>query len=100
MFDHNDRFGAPVQRIVDAVQAHRGIIRDSCYVPARYEVATWPADRLWWHLLGWWHDKRGEVDSDGRTGCGRCPYSPAARGRSEIQQVIAQAPPPQSGEVE
>lgn len=34
--------------------AHKGMMRDGCYVPTKQQVATWPADRLWMTLLGWW----------------------------------------------
>lgn len=54
--DPNDRFGFTEQQILDALNEHAGLIRDGCYVPTRHEVATWPADRLWWHLLGWWDE--------------------------------------------
>lgn len=59
--DPEDRFGVPVQRIIDALKAHAGLIRDGRYVPTRREVATRPAQRLWWHLLGWWHESPAEL---------------------------------------
>lgn len=47
-----DRFGFTKAQIVHAVLDHDGLIRDGCYVPTRREVATWPPERLRWHLLG------------------------------------------------
>ena len=47
-----DRFGIPDERIIEVIRAHRGLIRDGCYVPTRREVAEVPAEKLWNWLLG------------------------------------------------
>jgi hypothetical protein len=63
---HNpeDRFGVHVQRKIDVMNAHRGLIRDGCYVPTRHEVATRSVDRLWRHLVGWWHESSDRAHPD------------------------------------
>lgn len=98
-YDPEDRFGVPVQRIIDVLKAHRGLIRDGCYVPTRHEVATWPADRLWWHLLGWWHESPAELiptDEQVAAVVEVLRQRPDADS-PEIQEIIAQAPPPEDG---
>ena len=97
--DPEDRFGVPVQRIIDAVKAHAGLIRDGSYIPTCREVATWPADRLWWHLLGWWHESPAELiptDEQVAAVVEVVRQRPDAGG-PEIQEIIAQAPPPEDG---
>ena len=47
--DPNDRFGVPEQRIIEVIKAHRGLMRDGCYVPTRHEVAT--QERFWLTLI-------------------------------------------------
>lgn len=94
--DTNDRFGVPDQLIIDVIKAHRGIIRDGCYVPTRREVATlkpWP---LAWMLLGWWWESPTElIPTDEQIA--ECVeilrQRPDAHTRA-IQDLIAQAPPP------
>lgn len=94
--DPEDRFGVPDQRILDVMKDHRGLIRDGCYVPTRHEVATWPPGRLWWHLLGWWHDSPSAlIPTDEQVAASVA----VLRGRPdaatpEIQKIIAQAPTP------
>lgn len=96
LHDPEDRFGVPVQRIIDAVKAHAGLLRDGCYVPTRKEVATWPADRLWWHHLGWWHESPTELiptDEQVAAVIHVLRQRPDADS-SEIQEIMAEAPPP------
>jgi hypothetical protein len=74
MVDHHnreDRFGVPVQRIIDVMKAHSSLIRDGCNVPTRAEVATWPPERLWWHLLGWWWESPSELIPTDEQGAAR-----------------------------
>ena len=97
--DPEDRFGVPVQRIIHVMEAHRGLIRDGCYVPTRKEVGTWPPERLWWHLLGWWHESPAElIPTDEQVAA----VVEVLRQRPDadspkIQEIIAQAPPPVDG---
>lgn len=94
--DPNDRFGVPVQRIIDVMNEHRGLIRDGCYVPTRGEVYSWPPERLWWHLLGWWHESTSEViptDEQVAAVIMVLRSRPDADSR-EIEEIIAQAPSP------
>ena len=97
--DPEDRFGVPVQRIIDVMKAHQGLIRDGCYVPTRREVATWPAERLWWHLLGWWWESPSElIPTDAQIAA--VVYVLRSRpdaNSKEIQNIIAQAPPASTG---
>ena len=98
--DPDDRFGVPAQLIIEVMKAHPGMIRDGCYVPTRRQVSSWPAERLWWHLLGWWWESPSELipTDDQISAC-----IAVLRGRPDanspsIQELIAQAPPPDSGE--
>lgn len=96
--DPNDRFGIPTQRIIDVMNDHRGLIRDGCYVPTRHEVATWSAELLWWHLLGWWWESPSElIPTDEQIAA----CVDVLRGRPDadskgIKDIIAQAPPPRA----
>lgn len=95
--DPDDRFGIPDQLIIEVMKEHSGLIRDGCYVPTRREVATWGAERLWFHLLGWWHEcPRALIPTDEQVAA--CVA--VLRGRPdadspEIQEIIAQAPMPE-----
>jgi hypothetical protein len=96
----NDRFGIPDQLIIDVMRAHRGLIRDGCYVPTRQEVANWTTERLHWHILGWWHESPSElIPSDEQVAAvvAVLRARPDAESK-EIQDIIAQAPPPKSGD--
>lgn len=92
----HDRFGVPDQLISHIIRAHRGIIRDGCYVPTRQEVATlkpWP---LAWMLLGWWWESPSELiptDEQVAACVEILQARPDAQSRA-IQDLIAQAPPP------
>ena len=98
--DPDDRFGVPDQLIIDVMRAHRGIIRDGCYVPTRREVATlkpWP---LTWMLLGWWWESPTELiptDEQVAASVEVLRQRPDADGPL-IQDLIAQAPPSASTE--
>jgi len=95
-----DRFGFTKDQIVQAVLDHHGLIRDGCYVPTRHEVATWPPERLWWHLLGWWWESpAGLIPNDQQIAdcVGVLRARPDADSKA-IQDIIAQAPPPANGE--
>lgn len=92
----NDRFGVPDQLIIDFIKAHRGIIRDGCYVPTRHEVATLKAWPLTWMLLGWWWESPSELiptDEQVAASVEILRQRPDADS-SIIQDLIAQAPPP------
>ena len=94
--DPNDRFGVPDALIVEVIRAHRGVIRDGCYVPTRAEVAEAPADKLWGWLLGWFWESPSElIPTDTQVAevvaiLGARPDAATAM----IQDIIAQAPPP------
>jgi hypothetical protein len=95
-----DRFGVPDQRIIDVIHAHRRLIRDGCYVPTRREVAEAPADRLWNWLLGWfWESPIELIPTDAQVAAvvAILRARPDAASQ-EIQDIIAQAPPPSDGE--
>ena len=79
--------------------AHKGMIRDGCYVPTSDEVATWPADRLWGILLGWWHESPSSlIPNDEQVAESVAVLRARADGQSEaIQRILAQAPPPAGG---
>lgn len=97
--DADDRFGVPAQLIIEVMKAHEGLIRDGCYVPTRQEVASWPADRLWWHLLGWWWESPSELiptDAQIAAVLEVLRQRPDANSK-EIQDIIAQAPPAETG---
>lgn len=94
--DPNDRFGVPDQLIKDIIKAHRGILRDGCYVPTRHEVATlkpWP---LVWMILGWWWESPSELiptDEQVAACVEILRARPDANSRA-IEDLIAHAPPP------
>lgn len=94
--DPNDRFGVSDQLIVDVMKAHRGLIRDGCYVPTRHEVTTWPPERLHWHLLGWWWESPSElIPTDAQVAaCVAVLQSRPDAGSPQIRAIIAQAPQP------
>ena len=90
------RFGFTKEQVTAEVLNHRGLIRDGCYVPTRHEVATWAPARLNWYLLGWWWESPSSlIPNDAQVA--ECVAVLRARrdARSdEIQNIIAQAPPP------
>jgi hypothetical protein len=93
----SDRFGIPDEHIIRVIRAHAGIWRDGCYVPTRSEVANAPADRLRGWLLGWWHESPAELtptDEQVAEAVTLLRARPDADS-SEIQRIIAQAPPPE-----
>lgn len=95
--DPDDRFGVPDQLTIDVMKEHSGLIRDGCYVPTRREVATWAPERLWFHLLGWWHESPSAlIPTDEQVAA--CVAVLRSRGDAdsseEIQEIIAQAPMP------
>lgn len=98
--DPSERFGVSEQLIIDVIRAHGGIIRDGCYVPTRTEVAEAPAEKLWGWLLGWWWESPTElIPSDAQV----ADVVTVLRARPdaatpEIQEIIAQAPPPSDAE--
>ncbi len=96
--DPDDRFGVPDQLIIDVMKEHSGLIRDGCYVPTRREVTTWPPERLWFHLLGWWHESPSAlIPTDEQVAaCVAVLRSRPDADRPEIQEIIAQAPTPVS----
>lgn len=95
-----DRFGVSDQQIIDAMRGHDGVIRDGCYVPTRAEVAEAPAEKLWGWLLGWWWESPTQlIPTDAQI----ADVLAVLRARPdsetpEIQEIIAQAPPPVDGE--
>ena len=94
--DTNDRFGVPDQLIIDVIKAHRGIIRDGCYVPTRHEVSTLEPSRLAWILLGWWWESPSELiptDEQVAASVEILRQRPDA-GSPPVRDLIAQAPPP------
>lgn len=94
--DPDDRFGVSEQLIIDVMKAHHGLIRDGCYVPTRGEVATWPPERLHWHLLGWWWESPTELiptDEQVAAVIRVLQDRPDAESPA-IREIIAQAPPP------
>jgi hypothetical protein len=94
-----DRFGFTEDQIVTEVMAHEGMIRDGCYVPTRHEVATWPAARLNWHLLGWWWESPSSLipNDDQIAECVAVLRARRDADSHEIKEIIAQAPSPSSG---
>ena len=95
--DPTDRFGIPDQRIIDVIRAHRGLIRDGCYVPTRREVTEAPAEKRWNWLRGWWWESPTELiptDAQVAEVIAILLARPDA-GSAEIQRIIAQAPPPE-----
>lgn len=95
--DPDDRFGVPDQLIIDVMKEHSGLIRDGCYVPTRHEVATWAPERLWFHLLGWWHESPSAlIPTDEQVAaCVAVLRSRPDAESPEIQEIIAQAPVPE-----
>lgn len=91
-----DRFGVPEQLIIAVMKEHRGLIRDGCYVPTKREVATWPPERLWFHLLGWWHESPSIlIPTDEQVAaCIAVLRNRSDADSPEIQEIIAQAPRP------
>ncbi len=94
--DPSDRFGLPDQHIIEVIRAHRGLIRDGCYVPTRREVAEAPPEKLWNWLLGWWWESPTELTpSDAQVAeVLAILLARPDSASSEIQRIIAQAPPP------
>jgi hypothetical protein len=96
----DDRFGVPEQLIIDVIKALRGLIRDGCYVPTRNEVATLEPFWLRLILLGWWWESPTElIPTDEQVAA----VLAVLRSRPDadhwvIQELIAQAPPPDSGD--
>lgn len=97
--DPEHRFGFTREQIIAEMIDHRGLIRDGCYVPTRHEVATWPAARLNWHLLGWWWESpSGLIPNDAQVAESVAVLRARPDADSEeIQEIIAQAPPPSDG---
>lgn len=93
----DDRFGVPTKRILDVLKAHRGLIRDGCYVPTRWEVAEAPAEKLWNWLLAWWWESPAElIPTDAQIAAVISVLLERPDADSlEIQRIIAQAPPPE-----
>lgn len=62
-------------------------------------MATWPAARLNWHLLGWWRESPSSlIPNDAQVA--ECVAVLRARPDADsvdIQKIIAQAPPPADG---
>jgi hypothetical protein len=93
--DPNDRFGVPEQLIIDVIRAHRGLMRDGCYVPTRHEVTTREPFWLTLILLGWWWESPSElIPTDEQVAA----VIAVLRSRPDadhwvIQELIAQAPP-------
>lgn len=98
--DPEDRFGVPTERILDVIRTHEGVIRCGCYIPTRREVAEASADRLWSILLDWWWESPSElIPTDEQVAA----VLAVLRARPDvaspqIQDIIAQAPPPEDGE--
>lgn len=99
-FDADDRFGIPDERIIEVLRAHRGLIRDGCYVPTRGEVAEAPSEKLWNWLLGWWWESPSElIPTDEQVAAVLAILRARPDAESpQIQDIIAQAPPPADGE--
>lgn len=93
--DKEYRFGFREEEIVAEIMAHKGLIRDGCYVPTKHEVATWSADRLWMTLLGWWWESPSSlIPNDRQVAESVAVLQARSDGQSEgIQRIIAQAPP-------
>ena len=96
----DDRFGVPTDRIINLIRAHRGLIRDGCYVPTRAEVAEASAEKLWNWLLGWWWESPAELIPSNEQIAEVVAILRARRDAAtpDIQKIIAQAPPPSDGE--
>lgn len=96
------RFGFTKEQIIAEMVDHRGLIRDGAYVPTRREVATWPAPRLRWHLLGWWWESpSGLIPNDRQVAESVAVLEARPDADSDqIREIIAQAPPPSAGEEE
>ena len=96
----DDRFGIPTERILEVIRAHAGLIRLGCYIPTRHEVAYASADWLSGILLDWWWESPTElIPTDEQVG----EVLSVLRSRpdaasAKIQEIIAQAPPPEDAE--
>lgn len=97
--DEEYRFGFTKEEIVAEIIVHKGMIRDGCYVPTKHEVATWPVDRLWMTLLGWWWESPSAlIPNDFQVAESVAVLRARADAQSEgVQRIIAQAPPPADG---
>lgn len=100
MDSDGDRFGVPTERILQVIRAHSGLIRFGCYVPTRREVAEGDANWLWSVILDWWWESPTElIPTDNQV----AEVLAILRARpdalsAKIQEIIAQAPPPEDGE--
>lgn len=95
----DDRFGIPTERILEVIRAHRRVIRFGCYVPTRREVAEAGSDWLWGILLDWWWESPSELiptDEQVAEVLAILRARPDASS-AKIQEIIAQAPPPEDG---
>ena len=97
--DDEYRFGFTKQQILAELLDHQGLIRDGCYVPTRHEVASWPAERVYWHVIGWfWESPSSLIPNDAQIE--ECLAVLRARPDADseiIQKIIAEAPPPAEG---
>lgn len=100
MTNPDDRFGIPPERILEVIRAHAGLIRFGCYVPTRREVAEGAADWLRNILLDWWWESPSELIPTDRQVAEVIAIlrSRPDAGSATIQEIIAQAPPPEDGE--
>ena len=98
--DPDDRFGVPTERILEVIRAHDGLIRFGCYVPTRREVAKADAAWLWDILLDWWWESPSElIPTDEQVAEVLAILHARSDAESaKIQDIIAQAPPPEDGE--
>lgn len=95
--DPNDRFGVAEELIIQVIRAHKGLIRDGCYIPTRAEVAELDPQRLWWILLGWWWESPSELiptDEQVADVVAILLARPDAD-KPGIQRIIQEAPPPE-----
>ena len=90
-----DRFGVTDQLILEVLHAHKGLIRDGCYVPTRQEVAEAPPEKLWNWLLGWWWESPTElIPTDEQVADVLAVLSARADAATPaIRAIIAEAPP-------
>lgn len=98
--DDDYRFGFTKEQIVAEIMAHTGMYRDGCYIPTKAGVTSWPEDRLWFTLLGWWWESPSSLISNDEQ-IAECVAVLRARPDAEseaIQKIIAQAPPPSNSE--
>jgi len=96
------RFGFTPAQIVAEIMTHRGVIREGSYVPTHREVATWPAERLWSVMLGWWRESPlSLIPNDAQVAESVAVLRARSDAHSaEIQKIIAQAPPPSDSDSE